>query len=123
MGAMLDITELSRMAGVSSRTIRYYGELGLVKPGGRGPGGRRLFGTDASERLAFISRLKNLGLSLEEIGDLNRSFERGATTAMLSELEAMLQHRLREVESRRQELLTLESDLNQYLGHIRSKTT
>lgn len=88
--AGFDITELAAQAGVSSRTLRYYGELGLISSDGRGPGGRRHYAPDTLERLRFIDRLKQLGLTLEEIGLLARSFERGNTAAMLDELETLL---------------------------------
>ncbi|MBO46829.1 MAG: heavy metal-responsive transcriptional regulator [Planctomycetes bacterium] len=117
----LDIAQLAKEAGVSSRTIRYYGELGLVRPDGRGPGGRRLFGADALERLRFISRLKSLGMSLEEIGDLNSAFDRGKTPALLFELEPMLKQRLDELQIRMAELKELKEDLSHYLVRIQEK--
>ncbi|MDP6941424.1 MAG: MerR family transcriptional regulator [Planctomycetota bacterium] len=117
----LDISSLAKQAGVSSRTIRYYGELGLIRPEGRGPGGRRLYGADALERLRFISRLKKLGMSLEEIGDLNSAFDRGNTTALLSELEPMLNTRLKEIHTRLNELQELEKHLTHYLNRIQKK--
>ena len=85
-----DIADLASEAGVSSRTIRYYGELGLLDIEARGPGGRRLYGEDALERLLFITRLKHLGMTLEEIGNLNHAFDRGQTSAMLTHLDDLL---------------------------------
>jgi DNA-binding transcriptional MerR regulator len=117
-----DIAELARIAGVSSRTIRYYGELDLLKASSRGPGGRRRFGIDAAERLRFISRLKTLGMSLEEIGELNRSFDLGATPAMLKHLDSLLEVRLQEVTDRIRDLRDLESDLQTYRNRIRGKS-
>lgn len=118
-----DITELARTAGVSSRTIRYYGELDLLKASSRGPGGRRRYGADAAERLRFISRLKTLGMSLEEIGELNHSFDVGATPAMLKHLDSLLEMRLHEVTDRIRDLRDLESDLHTYRDRIRGKST
>ena len=118
-----DIAELARTAGVSSRTIRYYGELDLLKASSRGPGGRRLYGADAAERLRFISRLKTLGMSLEEIGKLNTSFDLGATPAMLKHLDSLLEMRLQEVTDRIRDLRDLESDLQAYRDRIRGKST
>ncbi|MHC4380634.1 MAG: MerR family transcriptional regulator [Planctomycetota bacterium] len=118
-----DITELAQEAGVSARTIRYYGELDLLKASSRGPGGRRQYGADAAERLRFIARLKTLGLSLEEIGELNRSFDLGATPAMLVHLDSLLEERLQEVAERIEELRGLENDLQEYRGRIRNKTS
>lgn len=116
-----DITELARQAGVSARTIRYYGELDLLKATSRGPGGRRQYGADAAERLRFIARLKALGLTLEEIGELNRSFDVGATPAMLEHLDALLAARMADVAERIRELRGLETDLQDYRDRIRTK--
>lgn len=116
-----DITELAQQAGVSARTIRYYGELNLLKATSRGPGGRRQYGADAAERLRFISRLKALGLTLEEIGELNRSFDVGATPAMLERLDELLAARQSEVATRIHELRGLEQDLQDYRDRIRNK--
>jgi DNA-binding transcriptional MerR regulator len=114
----LDITDLAAQAGVSARTIRYYGELGLLPAAERGPGGRRRFGADAPERLRFIARLKRLGLTLEEIGDLNRRFSAGATPAMLAALLPKLDQRLAQVEESLTELTTLKQDLASYRDRI-----
>ncbi|MGB0954290.1 MAG: MerR family transcriptional regulator [Planctomycetota bacterium] len=116
-----DITELARLAGVSARTIRYYGELDLLKATSRGPGGRRQYGADAAERLRFISRLKALGLTLEEVGELNRSFDVGATPAMLEHLDELLAARQADVAERIRELRGLETDLQDYRDRIRNK--
>lgn len=120
-GRVYDIADLAREAGVSARTIRYYGELGLLAAEGRGPGGRRRFGADALERLRFIGRLKRLGMTLEEIGELNEAFARGRTSAMLDRLEPMLAARLAQVDDRLAELQRLRSDLGAYRERIRSK--
>ncbi len=116
-----DIADLAKVAGVSSRTIRYYGELGLIRPEGRGPGGRRRYGPDALERLRFIARLKSLGLSLGEIGELNHAFDRGATPRMLEHLDELLGQRLEEIAVKIDELDKLATDLRSYRQHTRSK--
>ncbi|MFQ5748021.1 MAG: MerR family transcriptional regulator [Planctomycetota bacterium] len=116
-----DIAELARQAGISSRTLRYYGELGLVRPEGRGAGGRRLYGPEALERVRFIRRLKNLGLTLMEIGELNQSFGSGQTASMLARLEALLEAHLGRVQRRIEELQALEEELQRYRERIRRK--
>ena len=117
-----DIATLALEGGVSSRTIRYYGELGLLAADSRGPGGRRQYGADALERLRFISRLKKLGLSLGEIAELNETFGAGATPAMLSHLDELLKVRLVEVAERIEDLHALQTDLQSYLDRIRDKS-
>ena len=61
------IGQLARQAGVSVRTIRYYEELGLLRPAKRSRGGFRIYGTANSQRLAVINFLKGMGLPLAEI--------------------------------------------------------
>lgn len=117
----LDIAALAKAAGVSSRTIRYYGELGIVHAEARGPGGRRLYGLDALERLSFISRLKKLGLTLEEIRELNSAFDRGQTATMLERLDGLLSTHLGGVEQRLSELEELQRELQDYRDRIRDK--
>lgn len=56
--------------GVSIRTIRYYDQIGLVRPGNREAGGRRLYTEEDLLRLEKISLLKSLSLPLDEIGHL-----------------------------------------------------
>ena len=68
---MWPIAQVCERTGLSPRTVRYYEEIGLLPGVRRSEGGRRVYGPDELERLGFISRLKALGLSLSEIGELN----------------------------------------------------
>lgn len=67
---MLQIGEAANRVGLSLRTIRHWGEVGLVVPSGRSAGGFRLYTEDDVERMLFIKSLKPLDLSLERIRDL-----------------------------------------------------
>ncbi|MCH2101955.1 MAG: MerR family transcriptional regulator [Planctomycetes bacterium] len=116
-----DIAQLAKEGEVSSRTIRYYSELGLLRATGRGPGGRRIYATDALERLNFITRLKRLGLTLEQIGALNRAFDEGQTPGMLARLDRMLGEQLERARVRLTELHSLEQDLQDYRRRIQER--
>jgi MerR family redox-sensitive transcriptional activator SoxR len=63
---MLLIGEVAEQAGVATSAIRYYEELGLVRPLRR-ESGRRLFGDEAAARLRSITAAREAGFSLEEI--------------------------------------------------------
>lgn len=68
---MMHIGELAeRVADMSLRTIRHYEETGLLKPSGRTAGGFRLYTERDLQRLLVIRRMKPLGYSLEEMGEL-----------------------------------------------------
>lgn len=66
----MQIGEVAARTGLSLRTIRYYGEVGLVTPSARSRGGFRLYTLADVERLLVVKRMKPLGFSLEEMADL-----------------------------------------------------
>lgn len=67
MTKLLDITEIARATGLSSRALRFYEARGLIRPL-RSEGGRRMFGTGELERLHAIVALKRAGFTLAAIG-------------------------------------------------------
>jgi DNA-binding transcriptional MerR regulator len=71
-GAGLRIGEVARLVGTTTRTIRYYEEIGLLTGGGDREAGRHRLYADADvERLREALRLKTLlGVSLEELKEL-----------------------------------------------------
>ncbi|MEZ5716455.1 MAG: helix-turn-helix domain-containing protein [Paracoccaceae bacterium] len=64
---MFSIGDLARRTGVKVPTIRYYEQLGLVRPEGRTEGNQRRYGREGLERLAFIRHARDLGLPLDAI--------------------------------------------------------
>ena len=113
------IGRLAREAGVSSRTIRYYEEIGLLKTARRYAGGRRVFQQDALERLRFIARLKRLGFTLGEISELSEVFELNrSTAAMLTVLDGKLGQHEAAIDEQIRELSRLREDLTAYRRHI-----
>ena len=115
------IGELARLAEVSTRTIRYYEETGLLDTARRFSGGRRAFNSDALERLRFIGRLKRLGLSLEEIRHLNEVFAESSTRVMRGELDLLLGRHLNTIDERLRELRALRGEITAYRRRIRAR--
>ena len=66
----LTIGKLSKMAGVTNDTVRFYERCGLIDPAGRSESNYRLYHEDDAVRLRFIKRAKELGFSLNEIKSL-----------------------------------------------------
>jgi DNA-binding transcriptional MerR regulator len=113
------VRDVCDQIGVSARTLRYYEELGLLPGVRRRNGGRRAYGHDEIERLRFIQRLKSLGLSLQEIGELNAVYAiHGSTRAMLEKLRELLRQHLAGLEHKVRDLQTLQSEMKSYLDHI-----
>lgn len=119
---MWSIAEVCERTGLSPRTIRYYEEIGLLPGVRRKASGRRVYGPDEVERLGFIHRLKTLGLSLAEIGELNAVYAiGGSTAAMLDRLGDLLTVHLEDVDQRIESLVDLRSELARYREHIEER--
>ncbi|HYQ63957.1 MerR family transcriptional regulator [Actinophytocola sp.] len=62
------IGEVARRSGVSTRMLRHYDSLGLVRPTGRTVGGYREYSAEDIRRIFHVESLRSLGLSLRDIG-------------------------------------------------------
>ena len=90
---MFRIGEFSRIARVSARLLRYYDELGLLKPGVvDAASGYRYYTSSQLQRLNRILVLRDLGLSLEQIGGV---IDQGASA---DQLRGMLELRRADAE-------------------------
>jgi len=58
------IGELARLAGLSTRTVRFYSDSGLVPVAGRTAGGFRTYDVDGLARLKLVRTLRDLGVDL-----------------------------------------------------------
>lgn len=66
----MNIGQTSRATGVSTKMIRYYESVGLIRPADRTDSNYRDFGERDVRELQFIRRARDLGFSVEEIGHL-----------------------------------------------------
>ncbi|AWX56302.1 MerR family transcriptional regulator [Brevibacillus brevis] len=65
---MLSIGEFSKICGVSTKTLRYYAEIGLMNPDEINPeNGYRYYSIKQLKKMLFINRLKSYHFSLDEI--------------------------------------------------------
>jgi DNA-binding transcriptional MerR regulator/DNA-directed RNA polymerase subunit RPC12/RpoP len=62
--------ELAKAAGVTVRTVQYYDTRGILIPSDFSEGGRRLYTEDDLKKLRVICFLRDLGLSLNHVGDI-----------------------------------------------------
>jgi DNA-binding transcriptional MerR regulator len=69
---LVSIGQLAKAAGVSSRTIRYYEQLGILPEPRRSPGGTRKYPKEYGGYIAAALALKDLGFRLEEVRPLAR---------------------------------------------------
>ncbi len=73
------IGELARRAGVPPKTIRYYETVGILPKVSRTPSGYRDYDAPAVERLEFIRKAKDLGLTLADIREIFDVRDHGAS--------------------------------------------
>ncbi|MBE9000470.1 heavy metal-responsive transcriptional regulator [Nostoc sp. LEGE 12447] len=111
---LLLIGQVTDISGIPIRTIRYYESLGLIKSSRRTEGGFRQFSLDVLTRLAFIKRAQNLGLSLEEIGNILQVYDQGQ--APCGEIKEKLQDKLLQIDRQIDQLLTLRSEIKGLLS-------
>ncbi len=87
------IQQIARLAGTTSRTLRHYGELGLVPPSRVGSNGYRYYNGAALVRLQRVLLLRELGLGLTQIGEV-LSRERDEAAALTSHLGLLREQQL-----------------------------
>lgn len=111
--------EIAQRLGLTERTIRYYEELGLLDSVKRVEGGRRVYTDEDLRRLKFIQKLKMLGLSLDEMRDLERLYRRhGSNRQVLPRLVELLDAHLATTEERLHELAALRDEIRSYREHV-----
>jgi MerR family transcriptional regulator, repressor of the yfmOP operon len=83
------IGEVAKLTGVTTRTLRYWEELELLRPSNHGKNGARLY---SPADLARVNRIRNLqdllGFSLAEVGAVLESEEIDVLDRVRSELNA-----------------------------------
>ncbi|GKU83274.1 MerR family transcriptional regulator [Niallia sp. NCCP-28] len=89
------VRSLAKLAGVSSRTLRYYDEIGILKPFRINSSGYRIYGEEEVDRLQQILFYRELGVSLEVIKSIIMS-------SAFNVKEALLDHRVKLLEKRTQ---------------------
>lgn len=117
----MQIGDFARRAGVSVRAVRYYEELGLLRPEAHSAGGFRLYGEDNLKRIQVINFLKELGLSLVEIRRiLVAKKPSGADRETIEFLLGIFGEKLDMVESKLAALSRVKSELSRAIGILKS---
>lgn len=89
------VRKLGKMAGISTRTLRYYDEIGILKPARINSSGYRIYGQEEIDRLQQILFYRELGVNLENIKDI-------VTALDFDGIKALREHRAKLLEKKLQ---------------------
>jgi DNA-binding transcriptional MerR regulator len=115
------ISQLAHEFDISTRTIRYYEERGLVTPI-RTETGQRLYTKKDRAVLKLILRGKRFGFSLEEIHEMISLFDKDRTGR--KQLEKTIEygeHKLKEVSERIEDLVQLKQEMEAILEDFKKR--
>lgn len=116
---MMHIGELAERTALSQRTIRHYDQIGLLAPSGRSEGGFRLYTEGDYDRLMLIRRMKPLGYSLEQMGDLLRALDGADGDGATAESSRRALHDFRaDAEERRAKLAAQLDAADEFIGQL-----
>lgn len=87
------IQKLAQLAGISTRTLRYYDEIGILKPARTNSSGYRIYGQKQVDILQQIMFYRELGVQLELIKDILTDPDFDSVTALQEHREKLLAKR------------------------------
>ena len=104
----MNIGDVAERSGLPPKTIRYYEDIGLIRPN-RGPNGYRAFSEADLHRLAFLARARSLGFSIEECRALLALW--ADDTRASADVKAMAEAHLTDIDRKIAELRSLRATL------------
>ena len=109
-----DITEVCRMLGTTSRTLRFYEEKGIIKSTTVGTSSRRQYTEEQLSLIKNVLVLRTLGLSVKSIAELQTKGTdlKEAVLSKRAEIYASIESRVREINLLNEALSALESGKN-----------
>jgi MerR family transcriptional regulator, repressor of the yfmOP operon len=116
----MQISDLAENLGITTRTIRLYEKMGLVEPPKRTHGRVRYYEKKDIMRFKFVLKVKELGLSLEEMKELADLFdkEQKSPEKIMPRLIELLDTHLKSIKQKVSNLQSLEKDITAYRHRI-----
>ncbi|UJB24142.1 MerR family transcriptional regulator (plasmid) [Staphylococcus hominis] len=87
------VNEVSKLANISNRTLRYYDEIGLLPPKYIQENGYRIYGDEEIEILSIILLYKAIGMKLNEIQEIINSTDFDKFNCLNIQLKELLMKR------------------------------
>lgn len=115
----IQISDLAKKLGITTRTIRLYEQLGLVEPPKRTEGGIRVYDKTDIKRFKFVLKLKELGLTLQEMQELAQIYNQyKVPDKIMPRLIELLDYHLDKIKKKISKLQSLERDILEYKKRI-----
>lgn len=110
----MNIGTAAERSGLPAKTIRYYEEIGLIRPGRAGNGYRDYAAGDV-HRLRFLQRSRSLGFAIEECRQLLSLYDDKARAS--AQVKAIASDKLGEIDRKIAELTELRATLSHLVEH------
>jgi len=110
----MNIGHASKKSGLPAKTIRYYEDIGLLKPD-RSDNGYRDYSMSDVHKLRFLQRSRGLGFSVEECRQLLALYEDKERAS--SDVKSIARTKLKEIERKITELRELQHTLQHLVAH------
>jgi DNA-binding transcriptional MerR regulator len=116
------IGDLAISLGLTTRTIRYWEEVGIIESVQRSDGATRGFTPYYVRRIKFIIKLKELGLTIKEMQDLYAAYgEAKQTERMIPRLVEILDEHIDKIDEKMSKLASLRKDIVSYRQQMSAK--
>ncbi len=106
---MLTIGEAAEASGLPAKTVRYYADIGLVRPAGRSDGGYRLYDARSLTQLTLVRRARTFGFTIEACRELLGLYADRDRESV--EVKRLARARLDEIDNKLFELQALRDEL------------
>ena len=108
----MNIGAAAKRSGISAKTIRYYEDVGLLRPAARTPSGYRQYADADIQILRFVERARSLGFSVEDVGKLlglwaDKSRKSAQVKALANRHIEAIERKIADLETMRTALLDL----------------
>ena len=105
----MNIGTASKAAGLPTKTVRYYADIGLVAAQSRTESGYRNYDEAAVRKLAFVRRAREFGFSIADCRELLELYQDGNRSS--ADVKRIALGRLEEIEQKQRELQCLADEL------------
>ncbi len=113
----MNIGEAAKVTGISVKMLRYYEQIGLVRPALRTYSGYRVYSEKDVATLRFVRRARDLGFQVKQIASLLDLWRDGSRSS--GDVKALALGHVRELERRRRELDEMIGTLEHLARHCK----